>query len=103
LGRTVEEIASTGEVEPINDTDRQVLREGRPTGMWEISELDREGRPRHWVIGKWPLLDPATGEATNVVTMAFDITALHTARESGLEHERQIEAITSRAPVMLLK
>ena len=102
IGRRAEEIMSPEAAEEINASDLRVLETRSPTGMREWSDTDLEGRTRHWLIGKWPLLD-RHGAATNIVTVAFDITQLHEAREAGAERILMMQRVTSQAPLILLK
>jgi PAS domain S-box-containing protein len=102
IGRRAEEIMPTEAAEAVNASDLQVLESRSPTGMREWSDTDLQGRPRHWLIGKWPLLD-RQGAATNIVTVAFDITELHEAREAGAERIRMMQRVATQAPLILLK
>jgi PAS domain S-box-containing protein len=102
LGKTAEEIMPPDEAEAVRQSDLQVLETGRPTGMQELEDDDLEDRRHHWLIGKWPLLGPG-GKATNIITVAFDITELHDAREASAERVRMMQRVTSQAPLILLK
>ena len=85
LGKTAEDFMAPEQAAEVTAGDRAVLESGRPTGMKEHTDVDLQGRTRHWLVGKWPLTD-AAGSVTNIITVAFDITELHQAREAGAEH-----------------
>ncbi|MDA1070813.1 MAG: PAS domain-containing protein [Proteobacteria bacterium] len=102
LGKTAEDFMAPEQAAEVTAGDRAVLESGRPTGMKEHTDVDLQGRTRHWLVGKWPLTD-AAGSVANIITVAFDITELHQARKAGAEHERMLGTVTSQAPLILLK
>ncbi len=102
LGKRAEEIMPPDRAAAITAVEQEVLATGRPTGMQEVEDTDLEGRRHRWLIGKWPLTG-SDGRVANIITVAFDITELHEAREASAERVNMMQRVIDQAPLILLK
>ena len=102
VGLTARDVMGPEVAAEMEEADARVVATGEPVGFWLHTERDAQAITRYWLVGKWPFKAHGTGEVGHIVTMSFDVTELHTARLVADERERQLQALTSRAQVMLV-
>jgi sigma-B regulation protein RsbU (phosphoserine phosphatase) len=72
LGKRVVDLFPPELVEPIEASVREVLRTGRPHAA-ELTRMTVDGEPRHFLLGRHPVLDDA-GRVVGVVAAVLDVT-----------------------------